>query len=102
MNAEALHVVTESLPASRKRYVSGALHPGLRVPVREIALQPAAGEPALAVYDSSGPYTDPQVAIDIHAGLPRLRAAWIAARGDTESYAGRRVQPVDNLSLIHI
>jgi phosphomethylpyrimidine synthase len=96
MNAEALHVVTQSLPASRKRYLSGALHPGLKVPVREIALQPAAGEPPLAVYDSSGPYTDPQVAIDIHAGLPRSRAAWIAARGDTESYAGRRLQPADN------
>jgi phosphomethylpyrimidine synthase len=96
MNAEALHVVTQSLPASTKRYLSGVLHPGLKVPVREIALQPAAGEPPLAVYDSSGPYTDPQVAIDIHHGLPRLRAAWVAARGDTESYAGRRVQPVDD------
>jgi phosphomethylpyrimidine synthase len=96
MNAEALHVVTESLPASRKRYSSGSLHAGLKVPVREIALQPASGEPPLAVYDSSGPYTDPEVAIDIHAGLPRLRATWIAALGDTEAYAGRRVQPVDN------
>jgi phosphomethylpyrimidine synthase len=48
------------------------------------------------VYDSSGPYTDPSATIDIEQGLPRLRSAWIAARGDAESYPGRRVQPIDN------
>ena len=96
MNAQLLQVVSEPLPASRKVYKSGTLHAGLRVPMREIDLHPSAGEPPLTVYDSSGPYTDPDVAIDITRGLPRLRAAWIAARGDIEPYPGRRVQPADN------
>ncbi|HUL17677.1 MAG TPA: phosphomethylpyrimidine synthase ThiC [Steroidobacteraceae bacterium] len=96
MNAQLLHVVAESFPASRKVYRSGRLHAGLKVPMREITLQPSSGEPPLAVYDSSGPYTDPEVKIDIEAGLARLRAPWISARADVEAYAGRRVQPVDN------
>jgi phosphomethylpyrimidine synthase len=96
VNAQLLHVVTESLPASRKVYQSGSLHPQLRVPIREIALHPSSGEPPVTVYDSSGPYTDPAVTIDIAEGLPRVRAAWIDARGDVEAYPGRRVQPLDN------
>jgi phosphomethylpyrimidine synthase len=95
MNAQ-LKVVHESLPASRKVYLEGTIHAGLRVPMREIALHPSAGEPPLAVYDCSGPYTDPEVAIDIEHGLPRLRSAWINARGDVEEYAGRSVALVDN------
>jgi len=96
MNAESWHVVAESFPASRKVYRAGRLHQDLRVAMREIALHPSSGEPPLTVYDSSGPYTDPAVRIDIAAGLGRLRERWIAARGDTEAYPGRRVQPVDN------
>jgi phosphomethylpyrimidine synthase len=96
MNAQLLHVVSEPLPASRKVYKPGALHRELRVPMREITVHPAAGEPPLTVYDSSGPYTDPAVTIDIARGLPALRAPWIAARADTEAYPGRRVQPLDN------
>ena len=96
MNAQLLQVVSEPLPASRKVYKSGALHEGLRVPMREIALHPSAGEAPLTVYDPSGPYTDPAVTIDINHGLPRTRAPWIAARGDVESYAGRQVTPLDN------
>jgi len=96
MNAQLLHVVAESFPASRKVYRSGRLHEELRVPVREISLHPSAAEPPLAVYDSSGPYTDPAVAIQIEAGLARLRAPWIAARADTEAYPGRHVQLIDN------
>jgi phosphomethylpyrimidine synthase len=96
MNAQLMHVVSESLPASRKVYRSGALHAGVRVPMREIELHPSSGEPPLTVYDSSGPYTDPAARIDIAAGLPCVRAAWIAARGDTEAYPGRRVQLIDN------
>ena len=96
MNAQLLQVVSEPLPASRKVYKSGALHEGLRVPMREIALHPSAGEAPLTVYDPSGPYTDPAVTIDINHGLPRPRAPWIAARGDVESYAGRQVTPLDN------
>ena len=96
MNAQLLHVVSEALPASRKVYKSGSLHRELRVPMREIDLQPSAGERPLTVYDPSGPYTDPAVRIDIGQGLPRTRAAWIAARGDVEAYPGRHVQPLDN------
>src|SRR2546430_5023384 len=96
MNAQLLQVVSEPLPASRKVYKSGTLHEGLRVPMREIALHASAGEAPLTVYDPSGPYTDPAVTIDINHGLPRPRAPWIAARGDVESYAGRRGQPPDN------
>jgi phosphomethylpyrimidine synthase len=91
-----ISVTTGPLPASRKVHVAGERHPGLRVPLREIDLEPSAKEPPLRVYDTSGPYTDPAASIDIEAGLPRLRAAWIAARGDTEAYDGRTVRPEDN------
>ena len=96
MNAQLMHVVCEAFPASRKVYQSGTLHPALKVPLREITLHPSSGEPPLAVYDSSGPYTDPNVSIDIERGLARMRAAWIGARGDVEAYPGRRVQLIDN------
>jgi len=96
MNAQLMQVVSEAFPASRKVYREGRLHAGLRVPMREIALHPAAGEPPLTVYDSSGPYTDPQAGIDIERGLAGIRGAWIGARGDTEAYPGRRVQLIDN------
>ena len=89
--------VTEgALPASRKVYVPGTQHPEIRVPMREIALHPSADEPPLTVYDSSGPYTDPEVQTEIAAGLPRLRESWIADRGDVEAYDGRHVKPEDN------
>ncbi|TJU91072.1 MAG: phosphomethylpyrimidine synthase ThiC, partial [Mesorhizobium sp.] len=48
------------------------------------------------VYDSSGPYTDAHARIDIEKGLPRLREAWVEARGDVERYDGRIVKPEDN------
>ncbi|MEQ8346719.1 MAG: phosphomethylpyrimidine synthase ThiC [Sneathiellaceae bacterium] len=88
-------VTTGQLPASRKVWVTGS-QDDIRVPFREIDLHPTASEPPVRVYDTSGAYTDPQAAIDIAAGLAPLRAAWIAARGDTEAYDGRPVQPVDN------
>ena len=85
MNAAVpLRVTTESLPSSRKIYVPGEIHPDIRVPMRHISVHPTAGEPGITVYDSSGPYTDPAVKIDIDRGLPRLRRPWIDARGDTE------------------
>jgi phosphomethylpyrimidine synthase len=56
-------VTTGPLPASRKVYVAGDLHPDIRVPVREIDLHPSANEPPLPVYDPTGPYTDPAAAL---------------------------------------
>ena len=96
MNAAVLSVATGALPASRKIYQSGQLFPALRVPMRSISLHPDAQEPPLSVYDSSGPYTDPALHIDISKGLPRLRESWIIARADSESYPGRAVRPLDN------
>jgi phosphomethylpyrimidine synthase len=85
-----LTVTTGPLPSSRKIHVPGELHPEIRVPLREIDLSPSSGEPAVRVYDTSGPYTDPATAIDIHRGLPELRRPWIEARGDVEAHDGRR------------
>lgn len=93
MNAVALPVTSTPLPASRKLYQSGTLHPDIKVPMRAIALHPSAREADLVVYDSSGPYTDPTVKIEIETGLPRTRDAWIRSRGDVEQsggYAARR------------
>ena len=87
-----LTLTREPLPASRKIHVPGS-RPDLRVPLREISL--SNGE-RVTVYDTSGPYTDPQAAIDVRRGLPDLRAGWIAARGDTESYTGRSRAAVDD------
>ena len=100
MNAVPLQVSQEALPASRKVYKTGEIHKGLRVPMREITLHPSAGEAPLTVYDSSGPYTDPTVKIDIERGLPRIREGWITGRGDVEVYEGRPVQAVDNGHVI--
>jgi phosphomethylpyrimidine synthase len=100
MNAVPQQVAQEALPASRKVYKSGEIHKGLRVPMREITLHPSSGEPPLTVYDSSGPFTDPTVKIDITRGLPRLREGWITARGDVEAYDGRPVEAVDNGNVL--
>src|SRR5262245_748384 len=89
-------VTTGSLPASRKIHVTPDAVPDLRVPLREIALSEGAGEPNLPVYDTSGPYTDPNVAIDVNAGLPRTRTAWVKERGGVEEYDGRMIKPEDN------
>ncbi len=81
------------LPNSRKVYIEGS-QPGVRVPMREItqsdtpASMGAEKNPAILVYDTSGPYTDPAVKIDIRSGLAPLRQQWIEARNDTEPLAG--------------
>lgn len=85
--------VVRPIPGSRKIHVEGS-RPDLQVPMREIALARTptifGGEDnaALAVYDTSGPYTDHEAVIDLAAGLKPLRAAWIAERGDTEVLGG--------------
>ena len=68
----------------------------IRVPFREIALTTAAEEPPFRVYDSSGPYTDTAARIDVAAGLPRHRTAWVMERSGVEAYTGRAVKPEDN------
>ena len=93
---DELKVATGPLPASRKVYVPGPGQTEMRVAMREIALAPSAGEEPFLVYDSSGPYTDPDAEIDIAVGLPPLRAAWIGERGDTEATDGRPVIARDN------
>jgi len=96
MSAVSSSLPTHAWPSSRKIYEAGELHASLRVPMREISLHPTANEPPLKVYDTSGPYTDPNVRIEIERGLAPLRTPWIIARGDVESYIGRAVQPLDN------
>ncbi|WP_424924595.1 phosphomethylpyrimidine synthase ThiC [Bacillus safensis] len=90
-----------SFDGSRKVYEKGS-RPDILVPKREIALSHTVTEAGdiknepVRVYDTSGPYTDENVHIDVTKGLKRLRAAWIEERGDTESYEGRHVKPEDN------
>ncbi|OAJ69983.1 phosphomethylpyrimidine synthase ThiC [Methylobacillus sp. MM3] len=93
VSAELDADATKSFPKSRKVYVTGS-RPDIRVPFREISLSDtpsafgAEQNPPVVVYDTSGPYTDPDVNIDIRNGLPALRAKWIEERGDTEVLAG--------------
>ncbi|CAN7561022.1 phosphomethylpyrimidine synthase ThiC [Rhizobium rhizogenes] len=89
-------VTTGPLPASRKIYIPGDIHPDIRVPMREISLHPTSGEPPVIVYDSSGPYTIEGADIRIEQGLVDLRRNWVLARGDVEAYQGRHVRPEDN------
>ena len=96
LNATA-HVddaAVKPLPNSRKVYVEGS-HPDIRVPMREItqsdtpaAFGAAESNPPIFVYDTSGPYTDPSVKIDIRSGLSPLRQQWIEERNDTEALGG--------------
>ena len=67
--------------------------------MRAVDLEPSSGEPPVTLYDTSGPYSDPQRRIDIMAGLPELRRDWIRARGDVEEVAQREVRPEDNGQL---
>jgi phosphomethylpyrimidine synthase len=103
------------LPASKKIHIQGE-NPAVRVAVREIALSPThhangtvTENPPLLTYDTSGPYTDPSVKIDIKAGLSPLRRDWILGRGDTESlpdissaYGRKRAQDplIDDIRFI--
>jgi phosphomethylpyrimidine synthase len=89
-------VTTGPLPASRKVYSIPETAPDLRVPSRLIELDASSGEPPLPVYDTTGPYTDPVVTIDVENGLPRTRLEWVKERGGVEQYDGRPIKPVDN------
>ena len=86
-------ITRDSFPASKKVYVDGQIHP-IQVAMREIAVGSGVSSKAersggelgatVTVYDSSGPYTDPDIQIDLDNGLPRLRESWIHDRRDTE------------------
>jgi phosphomethylpyrimidine synthase len=89
-----LKVTTGPIRGSRKVHVGP-----LNVAMREIDLEPSSGEPPLRVYDTSGPYSDPNARIDIMAGLPELRRDWIRDRGDVEEVAQRELRPEDNGQL---
>jgi len=94
---EAAAIPTGERPGSKKVHQAGTLWPDIRVPFREVAVHPSAGEPALTLYDPSGPYTDPTVKIDIDKGLARTREPWVVSRGDVEIVANpREVKPEDN------
>jgi phosphomethylpyrimidine synthase len=84
------------LPGSKKIYHHPRGRADIAVPFREIALDPAANEPPVRVYDPSGPYTQDDVAIDLSKGLPSIREPWLSARQGLETYRGRAVRPEDN------
>ncbi len=85
--------VTVPFPNSRKIYVQGS-RPDLRVPMREVAQADtptsfgAEKNPPVTIYDTSGPYTDPEVKIDLMQGIPEVRTAWIEERGDSMQMDG--------------
>ncbi|MFP4518632.1 MAG: phosphomethylpyrimidine synthase ThiC, partial [Oceanicaulis sp.] len=89
-------VTTGPLQGSKRVYTRPAAAPHLAVPHREVELHPTAMEPAVRVYDCSGPYTDPEAKIDVEAGLPRPRTGWVLERGGVEAYEGREPTPLDN------
>ncbi len=85
--------MTESFPGSKRVYVTGS-RPDIRVPMREVAqadtpsLFGGEANPVIHVYDTSGPYTDPEIDVDVRNGIAPLRAAWIEERGDTGALSG--------------
>jgi phosphomethylpyrimidine synthase len=92
-NAKVDEASVKPFPRSQKIYVTGS-RPDIRVPMREISLfdtpTDMGGEknPPVRVYDTSGPYSDPTVSIDLRRGLPDIRGRWILDRKDTEELAG--------------
>jgi phosphomethylpyrimidine synthase len=92
-NVKESIITRKPLPASTKVYLKGNIFKDIEVPVREIGLTDGS---SVTVYDTSGPYTDPSIDINVHQGINDIRSKWIAARADTEQYEGREMQPLDN------
>ncbi|MCD8317825.1 MAG: phosphomethylpyrimidine synthase, partial [Paraprevotella sp.] len=79
-------------PSSEKVYLQGRLHPEIKVGMRKVILTPTVtvengkrivkDNTPVYIYDTSGPYSDPNAEIDLRKGLPRLRESWILQRGD--------------------
>jgi phosphomethylpyrimidine synthase len=88
-------VTTGPIAGSRKIYTSPEGGPDIAVPFREIALHPTANEPPYRAYDTSGPYTDPAITIDLEAGASPVRRDWLARRG-FEATPARAIKPEDN------
>ncbi len=87
---ENLSISTGPLPGSTKIYVPGSMH-DIQVAMRRIDLSPTIDEngvkrdnESVVVYDTSGPYTDPNYTTNPHKGLPKLRQSWIEKREDTQ------------------
>jgi phosphomethylpyrimidine synthase len=93
---ETPEVTTGPLPGSSRVYTNPETAPHLNVPHREIELHPTAMEPPVRVYDTSGPYSDPDANIDVEAGLLRWRTERIVSRGGVEAQDGREPTPLDN------
>ena len=96
-------------PNSKKVYVNGTLHPDLKVPFREVSLSTTISEngngnghkqendeSSILLYDTSGPYTDPEAKINIREGLESIRLPWITGREDVEYYNARTILPKDD------
>ena len=106
-------ISTDPFPASKKVFIKGSIHSDISVAMREISLDNKPGDvnAPVCVYDTSGPYTDSNIAIDIYKGLPRLREKWIVDRGDVErldqsssEYANQRLldTKTDDIRFPHI
>jgi phosphomethylpyrimidine synthase len=93
--ARPSEVTTGPIVGSHKIYLSPPGRPDIRVPFREIPLDPSAREEPYRAYDCSGPYTDTGITVDLEAGLPPVRAEWLAKRG-FDRIAVRAVKPEDN------
>jgi len=76
--------ITGPMPGSKKVYVCGS--EGIRVPMREVLISGDPHSNSIHLYDTSGPYTDPDARIDLHLGLPALRLPWILARGEYDAF----------------
>jgi phosphomethylpyrimidine synthase len=92
--ASPASVTTGPIRGSRKVYLAAPDHPHIRVPFRQVVLTDPREAP-LNLYDASGPYTDADARIDLAAGLPPVRDAWLAQR-DLEAIEERAVRPEDN------
>ena len=100
----------DQLPNSKRVYVNGTIHPDVRVGFREISQSPTKSlsgdvkdNSPVRVYDTSGPWGDPDFDGDVAKGLPALREKWIRDRADVEEYEGRKAKPLDNgyLTSVH-
>jgi len=111
--ADAQAITRGPLPGSKKIYVAGRQYPDLNVPMREVALSPTRSRrsdipnksnPPITLYDTSGPYTDPQAQINLRQGLQPIRSDWICDRKDTDElpepsspYSRQQCHPRDGI-----